>query len=325
MTQAKPFQPLTIDATAFDPARAPADALAVNAAIIKALEHWDLWSQPLPVMRQLRREGKGAFPAPVYSPRARTLTIEGRGGPIDLRVIAPDRPRGVYLHIHGGGWAVGAADFHDAWLERHADRAGMACVSVEYRLAPEHPYPAGPDDCEDAALWLAGKAQELFGTDRLVIGGESAGAHLSVVTLLRLRDRHGLSPFRGANLNAGCYDLALTPSARNFGQTKLVLTTRDITMFVRHFLVHGGNVADPDISPIHADLKGLPPALFSVGTLDALADDSLFMATRWAAAGNEAILDLYPAGCHVFAGFPGSNTDRCLERIDAFMQRVTAD
>lgn len=316
---------LTVDSSAFDPARVPADALAVNAAIVRQLETWDSWAAPPAAIRQLRREGRGAFPAPVLSPRATTLTIEGRHGPIDLRIIAPEAPRGVYLHIHGGGWVLGAADLQDAWLERFADRAGMACVSVEYRLAPEDPYPMGPDDCESAALWLAREAKARFGTDRLVIGGESAGAHLSVVTLLRLRDRHSIAPFRAANLHAGCYDLAMTPSARRWGAEKLVLNTRDIEMFVRHFLVRGGDVRDPDVSPLHADLRGLPPALFTVGTRDLLVDDSLFMAARWAAAGNEAALEVYPGGCHVFIGFPGTNADRCLARIEQHMAEACAD
>lgn len=316
---------LVFDPSPFDPVNAPADALAVNAAILKRLENWDNWSRAPAIIREMRREGRGAFPAPILSPRATTLTIEGRHGPIGLRIIAPAEPKGVYLHVHGGGWVLGTADGQDAWLERFADRAGMACVSVDYRLAPEFPYPYGPDDCEDAALWIAREARARFGTDRLVIGGESAGAHLSAVTLLRLRDRHGIMPFRGANLHAGCYDLAMTPSARRWGAEKLVLTTRDIEMFVRHFLVRGGDIRDPDISPLHADLKGLPPALFTVGTLDLLADDSLFMASRWAAAGNRAELEAYPAGCHVFIGFPGTNADRCMARIEQFMAAVCAD
>lgn len=316
---------LLVDPAAFDPARAPADALAVNAAIVKRLENWDSWSAAPAVIRQLRREGRGAFPAPVLSPRATTLTIEGKHGPIGLRVIAPEQPRGVYLHIHGGGWVLGSVDQQDGWLERFADRAGMACVSVDYRLAPEDPYPMGPDDCESAALWLVGEALTRFGTDRLVIGGESAGAHLVAVTLLRLRDRHGIMPFRAANLHAGCFDLALTPSARRWGAEKLVLNTRDIEMFVRHYLVRGGDVRDPDVSPLHADLKGLPPALFTVGSRDLLVDDSLFMASRWTAAGNGAELEVFPGGCHVFIGFPGSNSDRCLERIERLMMKACAD
>jgi acetyl esterase len=315
---------LVLDASVFDPARVPADQLAVNAAIVKRLQSFDNWGAAPALIRQARREGRGAFPAPVPSPRAETITIDGTHGPIDLRILAPEKPKAVYLHIHGGGWTLGTADGQDQWYERFADRLGIATVSVDYRLAPENPYPMGPDDCESAALWLVAEARARFGTDCLLIGGESAGAHLSVVTLLRLRDRHGIQPFRAANLHAGCYDLGLTPSARNWGTEKLVLNTRDVENFVRHYLVRGGDVRDPDISPLNADLRGMPPALFTVGTRDLLVDDTLFMAPRWVAAGNRAVLEAYPGGCHVFIAFPGQNSDRCLERIEAFFTEAIA-
>jgi acetyl esterase/lipase len=98
--------------------------------------------------------------------------------------------RGVYLHLHGSGWVLGGADMQDPMLERIADNTGQAVVAVEYRLAPEHLYPAGPNDCE-AAAWLVQNGKKEFGTDALTIGGESAGGHLTAVTILRMRDRHG--------------------------------------------------------------------------------------------------------------------------------------
>jgi acetyl esterase/lipase len=91
------------------------------------------------------------------SGRAQTRTIAGKdGNEIRLRVIAPPQPRGIYLHLHGGGWVLGGADMQDPMLERIADNTHQAVVGVDYRLAPEHPYPAGPDDCEVAAAWLVG-------------------------------------------------------------------------------------------------------------------------------------------------------------------------
>jgi len=258
------------------------------------------------------------------SSRARTLTIAGKdGNEIPLRVIAPAEPRGIYLHLHGSGWVLGGADMQDPKLERIADNTGLAVVSVEYRLAPEHPYSAGPDDCEHAAVWLVRHAKAEFGSDALAIGGESAGGHLAAATLLRLRDRHGYTGFRGANLVYGAYDLSMTPSQRLFGDERLVLRTIDMVQFYNAFLPTISDRRDPDISPLYARLHDMPPALFSVGTADALLDDTLFMHARWIAAGNRAELAIYPGGAHGFTLFPNALSEQASARMDAFLQEVT--
>jgi len=274
----------------------------------------------------MRRRGEGPFPAPVTSRRARTLTITGRNGSkIELRVIAPARPRGIYLHLHGGGWVLGGADMQDPMLERIADNTGQAVVGVEYRLAPEHPYPAGPDDCEAAAAWLVQNGKKEFGTDALTIGGESAGGHLTAVTILRMRDRHGYAGFRGANIVYGAFDLSMTPSQRQFGNTtRLVLRTIDMQQFYNAFLPTITDRRVPDISPLYADLKGLCPALFSVGTKDALLDDTLFMHARWVAAGNAAELAVYPGGAHGFTLFPNDLSKAATAKMDGFLNGVLA-
>jgi acetyl esterase len=219
----------------FDPALFRPDAIAPETAklnrdligMLTGLPEW--WNVGAEATRAARRRGEGPFPVAPKSPRARTIVITGKdGNAIPLRVIAPDNPRGVYLHLHGGGWVLGAADTQDPMLEHLADHAGLAAVSVEYRLAPEHPYPAGPDDCEAAACWVVLNAQREFGSDALTIGGDSAGGHLSAVTMLRMRDRHGYNGFRGANLVYGAFDLSMTPSQRAFGNERLVLRTIDI-------------------------------------------------------------------------------------------------
>ncbi len=252
--------------------------------------------------RQAREDGKGPLGPVVRVDRAEDRSIPGPGGQIPVRILVPDEVRGVYLHFHGGGWVLGAPHHSDVLNWELAEASGLAVVSVDYRLAPEHPYPAGPDDCEAAALWLVDNASREFGSDRLLIGGESAGAHLSVVTLMRLRDRHGSQAFQAANLIYGCYDLALTPSARNWGNRQLILSTPTVDWFVAMFAA-GRDLTDPDLSPLLGDLEGLPSALFSVGTADPLLDDSLFMFGRWLAAGGDAQLAIYPGGIHGFNQF----------------------
>ena len=310
----------------FAPESQTDETRAVNEQIVAAMTGMaDWWEVGAEETREARRRGEGPFPPTPTSERAITRTIKAPGGhDIPLRIIAPANPRGVYFHIHGGGWVLGAADQQDPMLERIAANAGLACVSAEYRLAPEHPYPAGPDDCEAAALWLARDAKAEFGTEKLTIGGESAGGHLSAVTLLRLRDRHGYTGFRGANLVFGAYDLGMTPSQHAFGDNeRLVLRTVDIKQFGAAFIPAGVDRRDPDISPLYADLHGMPPALFTIGTRDALLDDTLFMHARWIAAGNQAELAVYPGGAHGFTAFACALAAAANARMDAFLQAVT--
>ncbi len=312
---------LSPDLSVFSASAISAETRAINHTILESLASQpDQWLTPLAQMRAERARGLGPFPLPPKSPRAVNEEIDTNAGKINIRIISPENPTGVYLHIHGGGWVLGAADQHDERMEQLVAQCGLATLSVDYRLAPEHPYPAGPDDCEAAALWLIENAKQRFGTERLLIGGESAGAHLAVVTLLRLRNRHSISPFCGANLVCGCYDLALTPSARQWGEEKLILNTRDMETFVEHFIPDGFSLADPDISPLHGDLGNLPPALFTIGTRDPLLDDSLFMASRWASADNLSDLAIYPGGAHVFIAFGGRLAAQGNSRIEAFLR-----
>lgn len=262
-----------------------------------------------PESRRLRREGKGIFPAPVFLEEATDIAIDGRGGRIPVRVVRPaGKAAGIYLHIHGGGWALGAHDMQDVALKSLADATGLVAASIGYRLAPEHPYPAGQDDCEDAVLHLLNHGEEVLDAPpRFAIGGESAGAHLSVTTLLRLRDRHGMGgAVTAANLVYGAYAMNGTPSQVLWGDRNLVLSGPIIDWF-RNTYTPGMTMEqrrDPDISPLFARLDGMPRALFTVGMLDPLIDDTLFMSERWRVAGNEAEVAIYPEGVHAFNGYP---------------------
>ena len=256
-------------------------------------------------IRQVRREGKSWMGPIVYSDLARTVTIDGPGGELELRIIDAGNSNGVYLHLHGGGWVLGAADLSDLGNEAMAREAGVTVVSVEYRLAPEHPYPAGLDDCVAAAKWLIANSETEFGTDRITIGGESAGANLVAATLLRIRDEIGYTEWAGANLVYGSYMVEGTPSVRQWKKEGLILDPDAMEWFGRHYLGDQHlDCTDPCISPLFGELHDMPPALFTAGTWDPLIDDTLFMSARWLAAGSETELAIYPGGTHAFDAFP---------------------
>jgi acetyl esterase/lipase len=260
----------------------------------------------LPVAERVAAH-RGALPGGPASTRATDRTIAGRGGPIRLRVFAHDEPQGVLLHIHGGAWMAGSPEMMDQLHEIIVDTCNVAVVSVDYRLAPEHPYPAGPDDCEDAACWLLDHAVDELGSDRLLIAGESAGAHLAAVTLLRMRDRHQAGDrFLGANLVFGAYDLSRTPSQRGVGIAPGTDILDDLGFPLELYMpgMSTEQRRDPDVSPLYADLRGMPPALFSVGGNDHLLDDTLFMAARWEVAGNRSELLVYPDTPHGCIALP---------------------
>jgi len=230
---------------------------------------------------------------------------------VGVRVFRPGGDaRAVYLDIHGGGFYLGSASMGDIRNARCAETLDVAVVSVEYRLAPENPWPAGPDDCETAAHWLLEHGAAEFGADRLLIGGASAGANLAVATLLRVRDKHdAIDRFVGANLLYGPYDLSnYSPSGR--------IHEKASAMFRPQYMGHVPREerTNPDISPLYADLHNMPSALFSVGSRDGLFEDSVAMAARWAAAGNECELDVYPDAPHGFDAFPMRMADVARDR-----------
>ncbi|HEU4960729.1 MAG TPA: alpha/beta hydrolase [Sphingomonas sp.] len=288
----------------------PEEVAAFNAAMAERLGNLpSLWDVGLDQARN-----GGFMPLLPPSPRSYDLPLE-RG--VSLHVVPADEPKGILLHIHGGGFILGGAARQDAMLERIADTVGLTCASIEYRLAPENPYPAAWNDCETAALWLLDNALERFGTEALLIAGESAGALLAVATLIRLRERGVVARFRGAALSFGVYDSSMTPSQRLARNGTLKAT--DIARITDAYAPDASRRRDPDLSPLYADLSDLPQALFTVGTLDAMLDDSMFMYCRWLAAGNQAELALYPGADHAFIETPHPSAAPANARIDAFL------
>ncbi len=311
---------LTIDHAAFDPAAIAPETAAFNAQLEDMQRDAPKTHEvPPAVTRQAREDGKSIFPHGV--PLAGSDYRDIPGGRV--RITRPEAAAtGVFIHIHGGGWVLGAPHQYDHWAQYLAREVGCAVVSLPYRLAPEHTWPAQGDDVDRGARWVIENAVAEFGTDRVAIGGESAGGHLTAVALGRLK-RHGmLDRVCGALLHYGWFDPRMTPSMANWGARQLILSTPTIQWF--QDCLTAGDAAiltDPDANPMLADLSGMPPALFQCGTADALIDDTLFMAARWTAARAAAEVRLYPGGVHAFDMFDLAIAHEARAAAAAFLRR----
>ena len=229
---------------------------------------------------------------PAAEPPPGAYTLDADGVPLVV-VPAPD-PSAVFVHCHPGGWTIGSPEESLRDARAIAASTGMTAVSIGYRLAPEHPYPAGLDDCERAARWLIDNAEASLGSARLLIGGESAGANLALCTLLRVP-----GAFVAGSLLYGNYDLTMTPSQRH-AESGVMITRGSLEWFYDQYVPDVSRRGDADISPLYADLSGLPPLLLSVGSADSLVDDTVFLAARLLASGVECELQVVPGGEHGF-------------------------
>lgn len=222
-----------------------------------------------------------------------------------------------------GGFVIGSNSMCDGLLTQLADELCVTVVSVEYRLAPEHPFPAAGEDCLDAALYaLSEQGQSSLGGKLRIIGGESAGSYLTVWTTLQLRDKgvHVRAEIPALVCSYGIYDLNYTPSVHQHTRS-VVLSAADTINFIDTSFPLGPEARrDAKISPIFAELKDLPPALFMVGTVDPLIDDSIFMAAKWALAGNPAALKIVDEAFHGFTLIPSESTDEGLSEIFKFVR-----
>jgi len=252
----------------------------------------------------------------------RDVEVTGRRG-LSSRLHVPRnaaaRSPGL-LYLHGGGFVVGSLSTHDRLARELAERLAARVLSLEYALAPEHPYPQGLDDCVDGARWLAAHAGEL-GVDpaRLVIGGDSAGASLSAATLLRLRDEGSPPLFSAAILLYGRFTDGETESLRAWGDRELILSRKQMMWFAQ---AYGAPRSGRYLAPVEADLRGLPPAILIVGTLDPLLSDSQLFGAALQKAGVPAELHVYQDGVHAFLQFPMFDMTRdALEKIAAFVRK----
>jgi acetyl esterase len=257
--------------------------------------------------RTAYRDRRGVTqPAPPAVSRVRELHADGPDGPIPLRLVRPfgadpARPLPVLVYYHGGGWVIGDLDTHDTLCRELANGAGCAVVSVDYRLAPEHRYPAAVDDCIAATRWVRANAAELaLDPTRVAVGGDSAGGNLAAVVAIDARDR-GDAPFALQLLIYPATDQHRSlPSHVENGQGYL-LTRDTMDYFTNHYIADRAQYADWRASPLlHPDLSRLPPALVLTAGHDPLRDEGRAYAVGLTAAGNRASCVCFDRQIHGF-------------------------
>jgi acetyl esterase len=243
----------------------------------------------------------GDPPEPVA--RIENHCVEGHGGVIPVRVYVPkgSEPLPVFVYYHGGGWVVGDVDTHEPLSTAIANAAGCIVVSVDYRLAPEHKFPAAVDDAYAAARWVAESAG-LFGGDpkRLAVGGDSAGGNLAAVVALMARDREVFQPMLQVLIYPVTDHNFHTPSYLENAEGYL-LTREDMRWFWGHYLAHDEDGDHPYASPLRAkSLSGVAPALVITAEYDPLRDEGEAYAARLRSAGVPVTLSRYEGMIHAF-------------------------
>jgi acetyl esterase len=265
----------------------PLSELSVEAARAQAEEGNRAWNQDPPKLASVTE-----------------LALPGPRGPIRLRHYRPREAASLPLviYFHGGGFVLGSLDTHDRLMRLIALDSDAAVIGVDYRMAPEYPFPAPLDDCVAAVRWIRAAARQLaVDLHRVVLAGDSAGANLALASLLDLRDA-GTSaselPCRGGALLYGCFWRRLDTAAHaRFGDGSLRLRTDEMRWFWLHYLGDPSR-PDPRAEPIYADLRGLPPLFLMAAALDPLFDDTLELDRRLEAAGVARELKVYPGLVH---------------------------
>jgi acetyl esterase len=206
----------------------------------------------------------------------------------------------VMLYIHGGGWTLFSIDTHDRIMREYAARAGVAVVGIDYSLSPEHKFPVALNECSAALDWIAAHAARLdLDAERVIIGGDSAGANLSVATCL-LRREAGRSLPAAMILNYGAFAPEHTPSYARFGQGDYSLEADEMDIFWDNYVADPAQLANPLVAPLRADLSGLPPTFLAIAECDILADCNHGFAARLTEAGVAVESHAYAGATHSF-------------------------
>jgi acetyl esterase len=247
-------------------------------------------------------------PTPPEIGAVKNLTADGPHGPIPLRVY---RPAGVsdstrlpaYVYFHGGGWVIGDLETHDVLCRQLTGASGVSVISVDYRLAPEHKFPAAADDAWAATRWIVAHAAPL-GVDgpRLAVGGDSAGGNLAAVVALMARDAGGPTIALQVLLYPVTDLGAESKSYADFAEGYM-LTRDSMRWFRAHYLAGAGDATDWRVSPLRASsLAGLPPALVITAGFDPLRDEGDAYAARLRDAGVTVDSVCFGGMIHGFAG-----------------------
>ncbi|SEF57196.1 Acetyl esterase/lipase [Nonomuraea solani] len=304
---------------AFHPNLDPEIRATLERAPLPAFDMANLTPEELPGHRAQVNAMLAAAP-----PSDTTVVIEDRQVPgpdgepdIRVRIYRPGgdvQGRPGLFWIHGGGMIIGVPEIDDAMMIDYVERLGIVAVSVDYRLAPDHPHPAPVEDCYAGLVWTAKTADEL-GIDpaRLAVGGASAGGGLAAATVLLARDRGGPDVAFQLLVCPMLDDRNITPSSHEF--TEAVVWDRSANIFGWTALL-GDRVGTDDVSPYAAparatDLAGLPPAFIDVGELEVFRDEDMDYALRLTRAGVSTEFHLYPGAFH---GFDGMVPDTALSR-----------
>jgi len=245
-------------------------------------------------------------PDPQEVSSVRNLEARGPAGPIPLRSYRPlgaaaDARLPVLVYFHGGGWVIGDLDTHDVLCRELANRAGCAVISVDYRLAPEHRFPAAVDDAVAATRWVRANAAQLqVDADRLAVGGDSAGGNLAAVVAIAARDAGDLPIAFQLLIYPATDQRRGWPSHAANGQGYL-LTRESMDYYHDHYLQDASHDLDWRASPLlHPDLSGLPPAFVLTAGYDPLRDEGLQYAHKLSATGNRTTLVNFERQIHGF-------------------------
>jgi len=232
-------------------------------------------------------------------------TFPGLGGDVPVRIYKPnyesDLP--ILVWFHGGGWVLGDLEMADPTARALAHRSGVIVVSVDYRLAPEHRYPAAMDDCYAATLWVAQNASEIGGdVNRIAVGGDSAGGNLAAAVALRARDE-GTVEISHQLLVYPVTSMDFTSDSYRDNAEGYLLTTKSMRWFWDHYIGPNGNPNDPYASPLAADdLSGLPNAHVITAEYDPLRDEGNAYVARLMDAGVPTVSKCYDGMIHGFFG-----------------------